>query len=55
MYSALKDMEDFTVVGSSLVRLAACVCAVLMTVAPVRAEEPDFLTFGAGYYDLFDD
>ena len=55
MYSALNDMEDFTVVGSSLVRLLAVVGAFLMTIAPVRAEEPDFLTFAAGYYDLFDD
>lgn len=28
---------------------------VLATTLPGRAQEPDFLSFGAGYYDLFDD
>lgn len=37
--------------------LALILSAGLMvaSVAPARAEEPDFVTFGAGYYDLFDD
>ncbi|WP_420562038.1 acyloxyacyl hydrolase [Thalassobaculum sp.] len=36
----------------------ALILAVALLVGAVgraRAEEPDFLTFGAGYYDLFDD
>ena len=41
--------------GSFVVRLAAVVGFVLIAAAPVRADEPDFLTFAAGYYDLFDD
>lgn len=29
--------------------------AMVLWALPVRAEEPAFLSFGAGYYDLFDD
>lgn len=36
--------------ASILVLAIAIVCA-----SPAKAGEPDFLTFGAGYYDLFDD
>lgn len=39
------------VIGTTLVAIAA----VLLTARTSLAEEPDFLTIGAGYYDLFDD
>jgi hypothetical protein len=40
---------------SSIVRFCAVLAAFTALAAPLRAEEPDFLTIGAGYYDLFDD
>ncbi len=35
--------------------LAVLILSVLMVATAARAEEPDFITFGAGYYDLTDD
>lgn len=35
--------------------LALLLAIGVMAAGAARAEEPDFVTFGAGYYDLFDD
>lgn len=36
-------------------RLLIGLAALLATALPAAAEEPSFVSFGAGYYDLFDD
>lgn len=36
-------------------RLLLGLAALLATAVPATAEEPAFISFGAGYYDLFDD
>src|SRR3546814_2255476 len=36
-------------------RLLLGLAALLTCVLPAAAEEPGFVSFGAGYYDLFDD
>lgn len=36
-------------------RLLLGLAALLATALPAAAEEPSFVSFGAGYYDLFDD
>jgi hypothetical protein len=41
--------------GSFFVRFVALAGLFIVAVTPARANEPDFLTFAAGYYDLFDD